>query len=78
MKYHTPERIAALTEELTKAYEDFEFLFTCKEAHQPCGKYLDTLLEDELVHLADKCEDFNDLFNHYIKEKHKIKVNDYE
>lgn len=74
MKYYKPETVAALIEELQTAYEDFEFLITCKEANQPCGKYLDVLLEDEFVHLADKCEDFNFLFDCYIKEKNNIKV----
>jgi len=67
MKYYLPSRIEKLNNELNLAYEDFEFLITCKEVGQPCGKHLDPLLEDELVHLADTCIKFNELFDSYIK-----------
>ena len=71
MKYITPEAVEQLVKELDEALEDFIFLETCKESGQPYGKYLDTLLEDSIVHLADKCEEYNDKFNNYIKNKKK-------
>ena len=69
MKYHTPKAIEKLVAEMGKAIDDFNYLDTCKEANQPDGKYLDVLLEDELAHLADKCEEFIEEFDFYIKNK---------
>ena len=69
MKYYTPERVEKLVTELEKVIDDFSFLDTCKESGHQCGKYLDTLLEDSLAHLADKCEIFIDDFDFYLKNK---------
>ena len=68
-KYYTPKRIEKLNAELSQAVEDFEFLITCRLSNQSFGKYLDTLLEDELVHLADTCIKFNERFEYHLKEK---------
>lgn len=69
MKYHKPEAVEKLVKELTSALDDFFYLECCKDSGQPDGKYLDTLLEDSIVHLADKCEEYNDYFNDYLKRK---------